>query len=93
MSHVTFKNIKGTENISAHHILCLRCIALYNSLNTKREEKEFGHNIFEELSPISADPLTQTEQNENKYTQKTALTFKTRLTKEKKVTRNRPAIL
>ena len=56
MSHVTFKNIKGTDNILAVSISHLRSIHCYNSLGPEREGKEFEHDIFEELLPFIQNP-------------------------------------
>ena len=52
ISHVMLEHMKGMENILANHISCLRCVALYDSLDLKGEGKEFGHTIFEELLPF-----------------------------------------
>ena len=53
MSHVAFEHIKGTDNILVESISYLQCIQLYDSLDSKGEEKEFTHDIFENTSPIN----------------------------------------
>ena len=44
----------------------LRYKTLYDSLDLEVKEKKFGHDAFEELSPISAELPTQAEQIEIK---------------------------
>ena len=62
MSQVTFKHMKGKENILVDSISCLRYIHLYDSLDL--EGKEFGNDIFEELHPIPAELPIQAEKGE-----------------------------
>ena len=66
MSHITFKHTKGTENNLPGHISHLRCMTLYDSLESEGEGKELGHDIFEELHPISVELPIQAEQHEIK---------------------------
>ena len=57
MSRVKCEHIKGTEyikgtaNILADHILRLKSMGLYDSLNPLEHGKEIGHEIFEPLLP------------------------------------------
>ena len=55
MFHIKFEHMKGTENILADHISQLRSMGLYKVLDSKEGGKEFGHFMFNEYPPISAE--------------------------------------
>ena len=55
MSHVAFKHIKGIENSFTDQISHLESMDKYELLETEEGGKEFGHFMFKELSPISAE--------------------------------------
>ena len=88
MSHGTFKQIKGTEDISADFISRIRCMCHHDTLDTKEEGKQFGHFIFEELPPFN-----ETKRVKNNCESNMTCTHKTRLGRDNKIAARGPLIL